>query len=146
MKENLLSGLLHLHVSINLKNGENRRVLNVRRARNFLIKKCHFIYIYIYNRNFWNSHNFPRQQNFKKKKTKQNIIEFFKTRLCLSRFPFHEDSAFAFHDTVPSLPTSPSSFFTSSFSIRPTASQQQSIITSHHIWKPTIPTNRHLLP
>ena len=26
------------------------------------------------------------------------------------------------------------------------ASQQQSIIASHHIWKPTIPTNRHLLP
>ena len=48
MKENLLFGLLHLHVSfINLKNGENRRVLNVRRARNFLIKKCHLIYIYI---------------------------------------------------------------------------------------------------
>ena len=49
MKENLLFGLLHLHVSfINLKNGENRRVLNVRRAHNFLIKKCHLIYIYIY--------------------------------------------------------------------------------------------------
>ena len=41
---------------------------------------------------------------------------------------------------------SSSSSTTNSSSIRPTASQQQSIITSHRIWKPTIPTNRHLLP
>ena len=40
---------------------------------------------------------------------KKNVIEFFKTRLCLSRFPFHEDSSFTFHNTVPSLPAPPQS-------------------------------------
>ena len=42
---------------------------------NFLVKLvdviCIFtyLYIYIYNQNFWNSHNFPRQHNINKKKT-----------------------------------------------------------------------------
>ena len=75
------------------------------------------IYIYIYNRNFWNSHNFLRQHGIKRKiikpkpqKKKKKVINPFPTRLCLffSRFPFHEYSTITFLPAPP-LPALPQS-------------------------------------
>lgn len=65
-----------------------------------------FLSIYIYNRNFWTSHNFSRQHNIKKKKKKLNnpilrlfpftMVFFFKHKLSqikLSLSPSNTDSA-----------------------------------------------------